>query len=815
MSTKQKRETRQEISLADRHRRVLRLAESGGDDVDKLVRRFVRLIRSVDHDARDYVQSEITLARRAARRRDADGSLHRLAALAEWILFSSMPEVASSICGLGANLASTFGEDPVAFSGRANLLNVVGLMGMNIGEYTEARRLFTDARDLAERGADPELMAATLLNLTNVERIANDFVAADRWAETALDLYRANENDRGQAQLLQTLGNIAIERGHVDEANRWADEAEPLVRSLRDPGVTSGYHHLRARVSGLRGEAEDAERSYQAALAAARRSGSTDKQVACLQNLGAWATETDRHSVARRRLRAAVDLADRSRLYGRLLDTLPALIRSEIANQNPPGAVEAAQRYMTVATDLESHVAEAHALLGASLIDNDRLPEGIEELEAGWRLLQPEHAALDLKALLVRNLIVAHGRAGDLAQFASDHADRAAQLAEPAAAAALEELGLTAAQDADTTSELVERILLESLARRPNRQRAWSSILIASHLERLQMPLTAAAVLRVGYAASRRSRQHTLVKQVRNDLALALIQSQDYPEALQLLAQNLGSAESEDDSTTARLAHINLSEAYRRLDSPAEAEDSAREALRLADQSGDGDALAEARLQLALALMDQDQFSEAKGLLDTVASGEAPADEIAAALSSMGSLALGEGDPATAIRYYRHALRAGERAPRQRAETLLGLTEALASDNNRRAYLAALQRSVDALREVKYDGRLAARFVRCAQTWDRHGKTRFAGEALAVAVLVGAAQYRTGDDHFYDQDSPLMAGLVAAAVALHQGWAFDGDPRVIAAFESELRRHLSKKAVRALMKLIDDLTIDPIDHLAE
>lgn len=785
---------------------MLNLAEEGGEDVDKLVRSLVRLIREHYPAAGEHVQSEITQARRAARNGDAEGSLHRLASLAECLLFgASMTEAAAAICGLGANLANMLDEGAAVQAGRSNLLNVAGLVAMQTARNVDARRLFETSRDLARQAGDSDLEASTLLNLANLERLADNYDAADGLAMCALDLYRATCSSRGQAQVLLTLGHVATERAQWDEAERWAHEAEPLIRTRRDPELASGYHHLRARIAGGRGDHDRAESLFQKSLAAARRSGSADRQVAGLQNLAALATERERHALARRRLRAAVELAEQSGRRARVLELLPVLVRSEVANGDRGGAVDAARRFIPVATDLESDVAEAHALLGAALVDNDQVPEGIEHLAVGWQLLDDRHSDnSDLRGQLLHNLIVAHARAGDLSDHGSVLADRAGQLAESAAPAALEELGLATAQEQAAEVGLAERILLESLARRPNRQRAWSSILIASQLERLQQPELAKPVLRVGYAASRRSRQHTLTKQVRNDLALALVETKEYPEALRLLTENLEAAEADGDYTNARLANYNLSETYRRLDSPEKAEQSARRAVELATKSEDRVDLAESRIQLALTLMDRGTFAEAKQLLDAVVSSNAPPHVTSAALSSLGNVALGEGELPTAIRLYRDALATGERAPRQRVETLLALSEALAADNNRRSYLVTLQRAVDAIQNIQYDTSIATRFLRCAQAWGRHDKGRFAGEALAVAILVGGARPRSGADELLDPDGPFMVGLATAGVSLHADWGFAGDPQVRAGLERELGRNLPKGLVKKVMRWIDE-----------
>ena len=127
-------------------------------------------------------------------------------------------------------------DDTDVLAGRSSLRNVAGLLAMRIGRYPEASICFEEARSLALTAEDGSLVAAASLNLSNTARVAGDMKSAERHARAALRLYREQADARGQIELLQTLGSIAVERGNLNQAEHWVARASTVLRSHRDPG---------------------------------------------------------------------------------------------------------------------------------------------------------------------------------------------------------------------------------------------------------------------------------------------------------------------------------------------------------------------------------------------------------------------------------------------------------------------------------------------------------------------------------------------------------------------------------------------------
>ena len=118
--------------------------------------------------------------------------------------------------------------------------------------------------------------------------------------------------------------------------------------------------------------------------------------------------------------------------------------------------------------------------------------------------------------------------------------------------------------------------------------------------------------------------------------------------------------------------------------------------------------------------------------------------------------------------------------------------------------MRALQRAVDALALVRYDVGLASRFLRCAMRWHENGKDSYAAEALAVGILVGAAQFDEADESL-GEGNPLLVGLGVAAGGLATDGPFNRDPDFVSLLESRLEENISKQSARAMIKVIRDL----------
>lgn len=122
---------------------------------------------------------------------------------------------------------------------------VLGMIGLWSGELaTAVGHLREGARLASEAGQQAQVRRALGSALSAVQ----EYEEAAREAETALELFGAADDPRGQAEALGLLGVITMERGRAADAVGYYDRAVVLCREI-------GYRHGEAVNTGNRGNA--------------------------------------------------------------------------------------------------------------------------------------------------------------------------------------------------------------------------------------------------------------------------------------------------------------------------------------------------------------------------------------------------------------------------------------------------------------------------------------------------------------------------------------------------------------------------------
>jgi tetratricopeptide (TPR) repeat protein len=404
---------------AERITRLVKLATSGGD-IEKPLRAVVRSIAPLGPPG-EYLRDELAHARRAAKRRDSEGSIGRLVDLTRWTATHlRVPELACMLSAVAMNVRNDIGTD-VRAEDSAALDYIAGKLAFDFLDYETASIAWARALETAEATEGRDLVPDLLLNLGNVARFQDRNEDATRLVRAAADEYERQADVTGHAQALLSLGYMAADANEFDKVAHWLAAVEPLLKGRQSADTRSGFHHLRAVLHVEAGEYALAETSFKRSLAAARRSGDHDKVVTALQNLAAVASDVGNASLSLRRTRAATEAASEHRLLLRLTALLPTLVRAEAAHGSHAASLSAARALLEVAVATDHGVGEAHALLGASLIDNNLAEEGLAELEHAWELLRGDssHPAVQVRPHIINNLIVAHSNAGTLDQSGS------------------------------------------------------------------------------------------------------------------------------------------------------------------------------------------------------------------------------------------------------------------------------------------------------------------------------------------------------------------------------------------------------------
>ena len=788
---------------SDSVERLLRLAVSGGD-VDKRINKVMRgLARSGATGAR--LRDEIRGARKALKLANSNGSVGRIVRLAEWARAYGSPELTAVLCALAVNMRNELGSE-VDRDDAADLANIIGALASDLHDFDIAADQFNRALESARQTGNRNAEASFLLNLSNLMWSLGDNTQAERLAFQALALGEELQDDYRQLQLLFTLGQLAIDRGDVVVAGQFLKRAQPLSKRARDSGLTASFHHLNGLIATNRGDFQGAESAWKRSLAAARRAGDRDKEVACLQNLAAVAHDRGNDGLALRRTRAATEAATEYGHLSRLTALLPMLVRAEANHGSKVQAVVAARRLVETSAVMNTGIGESHALLGATLIDAEELKEGLIELELAWQILDgDESAEADaVRPHLVHNLIVAHAQAGTLAQAWPLLAERAGGLERFTAADNLQGLGLSMlGEQPEIDQGYSAEVLLRAVKLLPHAERAWRAATLAAQASAEGADRAAVDLLRLSLRIAARRKQETTMRHIRNDLALALTRRHQYARARTLLNTNLRNSIPDDDLRTQWLSLFNIAELSRRSDKRGDAEQYARQALAVALNSNDPGSVHDSRFQLGMTLSDLERYDEATHELSAVLDGADPkSSQYAGAAHSLANIALGKDDLESALSLYRTALQNETRDSLQYLEALLGYAEALAAAGRRRTFNGVFQRVINLFDHIAYDGELAVRITRIARRWARRNKPKFAGEVLAVALVLPAAvgQQRFREGHTDADESVVNEALLAVATELHyQGRpGSSGDRRqLIDAMQEEIGRITNASAGKA------------------
>jgi ATP/maltotriose-dependent transcriptional regulator MalT len=167
-------------------------------------------------------------------------------------------QAARAVLQLGLDAAGEAGERRNV----AKLLNTMGALYEELGDFDAARQWNHRALDATRSGTDASVMEAeryTLLNLASTELRAGDVAAAERNLSDLEPLLDLTQYSRfrylNRYQLLRA--EIAVVNRDSEPALRWSDEAQALAEAKRIPKNVAKSLMLRGRAM-LAGGSEDA-----------------------------------------------------------------------------------------------------------------------------------------------------------------------------------------------------------------------------------------------------------------------------------------------------------------------------------------------------------------------------------------------------------------------------------------------------------------------------------------------------------------------------------------------------------------------------
>jgi CHAT domain-containing protein/tetratricopeptide (TPR) repeat protein len=228
---------------------------------------------------------------------------------------------------------------------------------------SEADRLLTEVEDLA-RKSHPELLGEIAIRRGTVRYLAGNIKQAEADFQKSLQIARELKDPFLEAAALESLGVVATQREHYDEAIEWDRTASQVARSV-------GAQRLLAEIDGNMGwcfrklgDFENALSLYNQAEETSTRLGLVGDQIYWLTGIANVHYEQHQYASAQTVLDQALNMARRQDDKGILIEFLNDL--SEIAIET--GQVDLADKYQNEASTVEKVNPDQSATIESALI---------------------------------------------------------------------------------------------------------------------------------------------------------------------------------------------------------------------------------------------------------------------------------------------------------------------------------------------------------------------------------------------------------------------------------------------------------------
>jgi serine/threonine protein kinase/tetratricopeptide (TPR) repeat protein len=227
--------------------------------------------------------------------------------------------------------------------GQGLCLNNIGSSYYYKGQYEDAATYFQQALQLREKSGRPDEIAETVHNLAETDVNMGQYDRALSYYLRALELYRGTGDKRGAAiessgigtlfvyqgrygaavaskqealkafrelgdrsfwmvDILSSYGDVLIQAGRSEEAQKNLDEAMNLARELRNEAFVAQILDYEGDVPLIQGNYRSARDLYQRALQTASRAGDRGKVLHCRFDLARLAVKEGRNQAAAKEL---------------------------------------------------------------------------------------------------------------------------------------------------------------------------------------------------------------------------------------------------------------------------------------------------------------------------------------------------------------------------------------------------------------------------------------------------------------------------------------------------------------------------------
>ncbi|MBX3174637.1 MAG: tetratricopeptide repeat protein [Gemmatimonadaceae bacterium] len=201
----------------------------------------------------------------------------------------------------------------------AEALNTLGGMLVREGALGESAERFLEAIALA--GDRVEIRARAEQNLGILANIHGDLEEAFARYERSLEAYRSANDEHGCALAYHNLGMVSADSDRLDEAQGYFGQSMEIAERAGDLRLQGLCLLNRSDVAAVQQRYEEARRDAEASLVIFDQLGAPGHKSAAYRVIGVVYRETGKLALAESRLRAAIDLAEKS---GTVLHTAEA-----------------------------------------------------------------------------------------------------------------------------------------------------------------------------------------------------------------------------------------------------------------------------------------------------------------------------------------------------------------------------------------------------------------------------------------------------------------------------------------------------------
>jgi eukaryotic-like serine/threonine-protein kinase len=214
-------------------------------------------------EASKYYEESLAIARDLGDKRSVVRALHNLAVVEREAgnLTAARKEIEESLA-----VRVEIGDKRGQIMGRVEL----GMIQLAQGELTRARQSQEEAIKLAVETKLPQGEGQARYQLGEIALIAGDFAEARKQHERALAIRTGLKEDRTVLESQAALATLALEEGHLDDAERLAGIVERTLRGSPAP-LLAVAKLLNARVRMARKDPDGAERELSGSRAHAER----------------------------------------------------------------------------------------------------------------------------------------------------------------------------------------------------------------------------------------------------------------------------------------------------------------------------------------------------------------------------------------------------------------------------------------------------------------------------------------------------------------------------------------------------------------